>query len=145
MTFKPPLHAHTSFGSQVGNAAVDRTRSYVDEDLGVLENGEAARHALNWGDYLRPHHFNFKDASPVRARMDGKADLVCSAVSVLGSGEYRETETSKPVEFDDGAVIVKIGPRVLCFKFEEFRDRFRLIDGTPIVSIYQIDYQTPKK
>jgi hypothetical protein len=145
MSVKLPSHSNKGSNHQVGNAAVDTSRSYVDLELGALENEEATKHALNWGDYLRPHHFRFEEASLVRARRDGRADLVCAAVSVLGSGYFRETETSQPVKFDDGAVIVKAGQRVVCFPFEEFRERFQLMDGSPLASIYQIDFQTPKK
>ena len=117
----------------------------MDEDGFVYEDEQVLRHNLNWGDYLRPHHFRFEEASCVRARIAGRPDLLCSAVSILGAGMFKESESSKPIEFHDGAVIVKAGERVKLFLFEDFRKLFFLENGTPIESIYQIDFQTPKK
>jgi hypothetical protein len=145
MSFKRRSNSYTGFDLPGGNVAIDTFRSYVDDDVEDTIHDEVAPSGVHWGDYLRPHHFNFTQASPVCARRDGRPDLVCTAVSVLGAGQFKETESSHPVPFTDGAIIVKAGKRVACFTFEEFRQRFRLVDGSEIVSIYQIDFQTPKK
>lgn len=106
---------------------------------------DSSVHSLNWGAKLRPHHFHFSDGSRVLLRVEGRPDVLCHAISVLGSGSFLEHESSEPVDFSNGAIVVKAGERYKLFVFDEFKRRFVFEDGSPIETIYQIDFQTPKK
>lgn len=100
---------------------------------------------LDWGAPLRPRHFDFSEASAVKLAVPGAARQVYTALSVPGSGRFQESDDSTPVEFYDGAIIVKAGDRYKLFTLEDFSERFVLMSGQRVESIYQIDYQTPKK
>lgn len=145
MSFKRPhFYRHLDFD---GNAAVNLVHersSYSSESDGYDSSSSSAQR-LHWGAHLRPHHFEFSEGSTVLLRIEGRRDVVCQAISVFGSGWFLESESAAPVEFLNGAIIVKAGERHKLFTFEEFRSRFVLDNGAPIVSLYQIDFQTPKK
>lgn len=145
MSFKrPQFYRHIGFQ---GNAAVSVGDAFFDRYAPCQpdRDSDSSAHSLDWGAKLRPHHFQFSDGSRVLLRVEGRADVLCHAISVLGSGSFLESESSDPADFSNGAIIVKAGERYKLFLFEEFKRRFVLEDGSPIETIYQIDFQTPKK
>jgi len=143
----PRLTGSFSF-TQLGNAA-EATLDFPPRFGGSpLRHPEALKDAttgVHWGDCLRPHHFNFDDATPVRPRVATRNDIICRAVSVLGAGQFKEAEGSEGVAFENGGVIVKGGDRYKFLTLEVFRKHFVLEGGGAIESVFQIDYQTPKK
>lgn len=138
--------------SSIGTATVvslNADHSHPSAEAHVSETHTESR-GVNWGASLKPHHFDFDEATSVRARLSDSREIVCRAVSVLGAGRFQESPHATPVEFQNGGILVKGrdaqgGNRYKVFSFEEFRRRFFLADGTPVESIYQIDYQTPRK
>jgi len=145
MSFKRrQFYRHTEFQ---GNAAVSVAETFFDRYASCQPDRDldSPEHSLNWGARLRPHHFQFAEGSRVLLKVEGRRDVLCHAISVLGSGSFLELESSEPVEFLNGAIIVKAGERYKLFVFEEFKKRFVFEDGSRIESIYQIDFQTPKK
>jgi hypothetical protein len=145
MSYKrPTFYRHIGFK---GNAAARMDDGFLGDypSCEPHSDQESTQPSLHWGAHLRPHHFEFSDGSRVLLRIAGRRELLCQAISVLGSGRFLESESSHPVEFDNGAIIVKAGERFKLFSFDEFKERFVLENGAPIETIYQIDYQTPKK
>lgn len=149
MSFKRPKfyrhidHSENAAFNLVGST--DQGHPNSSSEIGCYDGEESAAPALHWGDYLRPHHFDFSQGSVVLLKVEGRRDVVCQAISVFGSGYFLESDSSSPVEFSNGAIIVRAGERCKLFTFEEFRGRFVLDNGAPIETLYQIDYQTPRK
>lgn len=145
MSFKrPKFYRHIDFAASAAvNFSGGRATSLSAVECYDVEEVSGSR--LHWGAHLRPHHFEFSEGSTVRLRMEGRRDVVCQAISIYGSGCFLESDSASPVDFENGAIIVKAGERYKLFTFEEFRSRFVLNNGAAIESIYQIDYQTPKK
>lgn len=145
MSYKrPSFYRHMDF---VGNAALSVGDAFCDRCPSVepSHEEESPGRSLNWGAHLRPHHFQFSEGSKVLLRVEGRRDVTCHAISVLGSGYFLESETANAAEFSNGAIIVKAGERYKLFSFEEFQSRFVLEDASPIETIFQINFQTPKK
>ena len=131
--------------SSIGNAAaVGLDHAYLSRPS-LNEDLAQGSSAVNWGDCLRPHHFDFTEGTAVRLRITDRPDIICHAVSVIGAGKFKEFDNSVPVAFESGGVIVKGADRVKFLSFEAFQKHFILEGGHPIDSIFQIDFQTPKK
>jgi len=131
----------------LGSAAV-KPIDYYPPPRSLAESStklDATSPSVHWGDPLRPHHYKFEEGTAVRPRLTTRPDLVLHAVSVLGAGSFMEKDDSKPVQFENGGLIVKAGARYKFFSLEFFQEHFVLANGDPIVSLYQIDYQAPKK
>ena len=145
MSFKrPKFYRHFDHS---GNAAVSVGGGFASSpsNRGYYDEEESAEQKLHWGDHLRPHHFDFSEGSTVLLRIEGRRDVTCKAISVFGRGYFLASDSSTPEEFLNGAIIVKAGDRYKLFSFEEFKTKFVLDNGAAIESLYQIDYQTPKK
>lgn len=134
--------------TSIGNAAaVGLDHVYLSRPSLHPNNQELAEgsSAVHWGDCLRPHHFEFAEGTAVRLRITDRPDLIFHAVSVIGAGQFKEFDNSNPVSFENGGIIVKGADRVKFVSFEAFQKYFVLEDGQKIDSIFQIDFQTPKK
>jgi hypothetical protein len=139
--------------TQIGSAALvslDAAHIQPPPEAHVSETRTESGAGVNWGACLQPHHFNFEEATAVKARLTGSREIVCRAVSVLGAGQFQESPHATPVEFQNGGILVEGRDaqgvnRYKLFSFEDFRRRFFLEDGAPVETIYQIDYQTPRK
>ena len=149
---RPP--APEMFGyTQIGSAAVvslDAAHIAPPAQAHLSETRTEGGAAVNWGACLQPHHFNFDEATPVKARLSGSREIACRAVSVLGAGRFQDSPQGTSVEFQNGGILVEGrdaqgGNRYKLFSFEDFRRRFLLENGEPVETIYQIDYQTPRK
>lgn len=145
----PELFAY----SQIGSAALvclDAAHIQPPTEARASDTRTEAGASIDWGACLHPHHFNFTEATSVKARLSGSREISCRAVSVLGGGRFQESPQASPVEFQNGGVLVEGrdaqgANRYKLFTFEDFRRRFLLESGEPIETIYQIDYQTPRK
>ena len=138
----------------IGNTAA---ATMVPDEIAESENLAHPSHTLNardstqtsttlhWGDPLRPHHFRFDQGTAVRPRLTTRPDILCHAVSVIGAGSFKENDDSMPVEFCNGGIIVNGGERYKFFTFEVFQKHCVLANGDSIVSLFQIDFQAPKK
>ena len=134
--------------TSLGNAeAVGLDHAYLSRASLTPNNQDLAEgsSAVHWGDCLRPRHFDFTEGTAVRLRITDRPDLIFHAVSVIGAGQFKEFDNSTPVTFESGGIIVTGADRVKFLPFESFQKYFVLEDGQKIDSIFQIDFQTPKK
>jgi hypothetical protein len=151
--FRPPSAPEIFAYSQIGSAALvslEAAHIRPPTEAHASETRTEGGASVNWGASLHPHHFNFDEATSVKARLSGNREISCRAVSVLGAGQFQESPQATPVEFQNGGILVEGrdaqgGNRYKLFTFDDFRRRFLLEDGTPVETIYQIDYQTPRK
>jgi hypothetical protein len=139
--------------TQIGSAALvslEAAHIHPPAEAHVSETRTESGAGFNWGACLRPHHFNFKEATSVKARLTGSREIVCRAVSLIAAGRFQESPDATPVEFQNGGIVVEGrdaqgGNRYKYFSFEDFRRRFVLENGAPVETIFQINFQTPTK
>ena len=149
---RPPAPEMFAY-SQIGSAALvslDAAHIHPPTEAHVSETRTEGGASVNWGACLQPHHFNFDEATSVKARLSGSREIACRAVSVFGAGQFQESPQATPVEFQNGGIIVEGrdaqgGNRYKLFTFEDFTRRVLLENGEPVQTAYQIDFQTPRK
>ena len=122
--------------SELTLADLKEVLRYAEEDLGLIAHNSTREFV---GSAMTPVAGEGSDTHGLHRR---RADLICRAVYVGGSGHFLGPAAT-PQVFVDGAVILKVQGSVWLAQCASFEKAYRHPDGRP-VSVSELAVQSPK-